>query len=596
MKFRTFLAAVTLWTLCAPHLYAAQEHNATVQNEQSLIPLRIKGIHALDVDEIDRAIGVEVPPKWEFWKDSERRIASALVPSIGDALRNYLDARGYYDATFQIRKAANGIVIRIRENRPVRVAKITIQSDFPIRRYITFKTGEAFDSERFVTIKKRIRSALLAEGYCSYDLDTKAYVDLDKRSVDLVYRLRKGGLCRFGNTTVVQKPDSIPPEVILSRMRYRPGDIFTTRRINESYAALNDLGVFGQTLIDTETKYFNVIRPKVSVRLREKLHRYTFAAGYDSEAGFRIKGTYDQYNFFGGGRSVELLAQYSSKDARLNARFFQPALFSIADCFMDFSMDVGVEKHSYDDYDERKLYWKANVHYADGTWSWDAGLGLERLVIDQTDTPSIEDLDFYPGVFTTAYGYARIVYDRRDDKHNPKEGYYLAGYGEFGYSIGGFRNDPYSIIGLEGHWIHTVGEWTFAAVGKAAVLDDRSKASLPASKYLYAGGVYSNRAYGDREIGITLSPTKDLGFGGRTRLNASFEAEYALNAQWYGAAFYDATLISPKAYSTDSAHWIQSVGIGVRYLTPIGPLTIDYGVNLHDRSIRRFSILLGQSF
>ena len=302
----------------------------------------------------------------------------------------------------------------------------------------------------------------MKEGYCSYDLDTKAYVDLERKKADLVYRLSKGELCRFGKTSIIEKPEGISDEVILSRMRYREGDPFTTERINESYSALNRLGIFGRTVIDTEKKFFNVIPPEISTRLKEKMHLFNVALGFDSRVGARVRATYDQYNFFGGGRKIGLEAQYSTDIKKLTANFLQPVLFSISDRYFDFYADGGYYEEAYDDYDEKKAYLDLKIGHEEGCWSYDLGMTAERIEI----TIDGERRDgIIPGNFNIIHPYLNIVYDTRDSHINPRKGYYLSAYLEPGYSRGEKDGSHYYKFLLEGHYIRSFGQMIFAGVG-----------------------------------------------------------------------------------------------------------------------------------
>jgi len=588
---------MALLALLSPHAASTAAPQTSSQKseasqEEKTVAVEVRGLQALDEDEVYEAIGVKLKSWFEFWGSDEKRLKVSLLDGLSDRLRGFLDSKGYYDATFTVERKGDTVLITIQEGRPVTVSEINISSDFPIRDLVTFSRGEPFETEKFVSIKSSIRKALLKEGFCSYDLETKAYVDLDRRSVSLLYRLAKGDPCFFGNTTVVKKPEDLSDDVILSRMRYRPGDRFSTERVRESYAALNQLGIFGQTLINTEIKYFNEVRPQVSAVYKQKMRRYTLMAGYDTRSGFRVRGAYDHFNFLGGGRKAGVVAQYSSEAVELSANFFQPAIWKLADYYyLDFYAKGGYTMHRYDTYDEDRFFLDAWLRHDDGRWLWDLGMALERISIEL----SAQDPAIIPGDFNLLYTYGRITYDARDSKTNPRKGWYLSGYGEYGVSQGELETNDYYLWTLEGRAIASMGKFTFAAVGKAGVLEDNGKAALPASKFFYAGGSFSNRAYGPLEIGRTLSPTRDDALGGRSWLNVTLEIQFPVWNDLYGGVFYDATMISDESYNFD-APWIQSVGVGVRYMTPVGPLKIDFGVNTHDASIWRASVMIGQSF
>ena len=569
---------------------ASQETNQTVtQESEQKYEITIDGLKHLDADDIYGIVGATTKSWFEFWKSDKHYIPASLLTSVSDTLRGYLDSKGYYDATFKIIKNGDKVIIKIDEGEPVKVSKVDIDSDYPIKDIVKFEKGDVFETSKFTDIKSAIKSKLLKDGYCSYDLNTKAYVDLDKKSVDLVYKLKKGDLCYFGNTTVVEKPEGIPEKVIISRLRYKEGDVFTTEKVNDTYTALSQLGVFGRTLIDTNKKFFNVVPPEIHTALKDKLHRYTIAAGYDSKVGMRAKATYHHYNFLGGARSLQLSAEYSNELKKVEANFLQPALFGWNNRYFDLFAKTGYFEEVYDNYNEKNTYFDMKLRHIEGDLTVDTGLALENIQIDKTGyDPSV-----IGGSFLMLYPYGEITWDKRDSKLDPKNGYYLSLYAEYGLPFDPEASNYLKYI-LEGRYIKTFGLLTLATVGKFGSIDD-SAGVLPASKYFYAGGAYSNRAYGDKDIGYTISPTEDGSIGGRTWLNFSGEADYQFMEKISGAMFYDATMIAEGTYDF-SAPWVESAGVGVRYATPMGPVKMDFAVNTHDTSINRISFMIGQSF
>ena len=198
------------------------------------------------------------------------------------------------------------------------------------------------------------------------------------------------------------------------------------------------------------------------------------------------------------------------------------------------------------------------------------------------------------GLFLLAYPYIDFVYDARDSKLNPKYGYYLAGYTELGLASDD-ESSVYIKTLLEARIIHTFSDLTLAAVGKVGIVDDETGRGLPESKYFFGGGSFSNRAYGYREMGIILSPTEDTIYGASSMLNLTLEADYPIWGNVYGAVFTDNTMLTDQAYNF-KGEIISSAGVGVRYMTPIGPFKLDVGFNVNDPSIYGISFQIGQSF
>ena len=131
-------------------------------------------------------------------------------------------------------------------------------------------------------------------------------------------------------------------------------------------------------------------------------------------------------------------------------------------------------------------------------------------------------------------------------------------------------------------------------MGKLGLIDGTDNV-IPESKYFFAGGPYSNRAYGYRELGVIISPTEDSINGASTWLNLSLEANFPVKGDIYGAVFTDNTMLTEKSYDF-SGEVISSVGLGVRYMTPIGPFKLDVGVNVNDPTIHGINFQIGQSF
>ena len=77
--------------------------------------------------------------------------------------------------------------------------------------------------------------------------------------------------------------------------------------------------------------------------------------------------------------------------------------------------------------------------------------------------------------------------------------------------------------------------------------------------------------------------------------NLSLEANYPLWGNIYGAVFTDSTILSIESFDF-GGDILNSAGIGLRYITPIGPLKVDWGMNVEDSSQNAIHFQVGQSF
>ena len=392
-------------------------------------------------------------------------------------------------------------------------------------------------------------SALLKDGYCSYDLDTKAYVDLDKHSVALKYILTKGGVCTFGKLTL-SGLKTIDNDVVISRVRALEGTRFSTQLVQDTSNNLYGLSAFDSVLINVDRKFYNVIPVDIAFEEISKPYHMEVGAGYDTYVGPRVHGQITKYNFLGDAQKLNLKASWSEKEQLLILSFFKPALFSLFERSIDIGARIGYSNLEFDGFQEAKIFSRVYVQHEDGRVKLKVGMAIEGIDIVALDNlREGEELEqaVNEGLFLLAYPYIDFVYDARDSKLNPKYGYYLAGYTEFGLASDD-ESSVYIKTQLEARIIHTFSDLTLAAVGKVGVIDDESGKGLPESKYFFGGGSYSNRAYGFREIGVIVSPTEDTIFGASTMANLSLEADYPIWGDLYGAVFTDNTMLTEDAY------------------------------------------------
>jgi outer membrane protein insertion porin family len=119
---------------------------------------------------------------------------------------------------------------------------------------------------------------------------------------------------------------------------------------------------------------------------------------------------------------------------------------------------------------------------------------------------------------------------------------------------------------------------------------------IPLNERYVLGGISSLR--GLRYVGIQNSGSSDV-LGGTSMLIFNFELVFPFikDAGMKGVLFFDAGNTWDGGYYLDDLR--QTVGVGIRWYSPIGPLRLEYGYvinrgkNLNDDAIGRWEFTIG---
>jgi outer membrane protein assembly factor BamA len=135
---------------------------------------------------------------------------------------------------------------------------------------------------------------------------------------------------------------------------------------------------------------------------------------------------------------------------------------------------------------------------------------------------------------------------------------------------------------LEGRHYHAVGD-LFVVANRLSLgsIEPAGEVDLnvPFHKRFFLGGASSNRGWGRFEV----SPLSGFGFpiGGLSMLDGSAEIRFPVWSDLGGVLFLDYSNVWMQAFSFDLDDLRYSVGPGLRYRTPIGPVRIDLGYQLN---------------
>ena len=139
--------------------------------------------------------------------------------------------------------------------------------------------------------------------------------------------------------------------------------------------------------------------------------------------------------------------------------------------------------------------------------------------------------------------------------------------------------------------------FTVAGRMRLGALFGSSLAELPINRRFFSGGGPSVRGYDFQAVGPLDAENRPI--GGRSVIEGAIEARAVVAGPFQAAAFLDAGSVSESSSPDFGGDFLMGAGAGMRYLSPIGPLRVDFALPLERRSSDRawqLYISLGQPF
>ncbi len=529
-----------------------------------------------------KVIGKPYPPFYTPWRD-DPTFDESEMDSYQTRLNEYFQSFGYYKADINVTAKEDAIDVTIHKNTPIKVTSIMIAPAKELRRGILFRKGDVFTTDKFKATKQGLERYLLEEGYPRYGFDAKAYVDVDKYEVKLDFHVDKNASVKLGETTISGRED-VDDVIIREQLVYKKGETYDVRKLEETYDKLYELGIYDYIVIEPKLEN-NASEVPVDITLKKGETKFIKGSiGYNTNEGARGSISWIDKNFFGNLKVFDIGIKatqigYEAYNIFYNPRIMIPYLGKIT-----FENNINYHKYRYDTFDESALV--NRITFGKRAFGLEHYFGLltEYSIIDaKVDSARNDDGNYFINSL-----FYRLLIDKRDSMTNATNGYYIALYLE--KSMKALRSDlDYFKALLEMRYIKSFGSrWTVGVKTRIGAINE----SVPIFKRFFTGGSFTNRGYEYRELG----PKDSAGvpFGGVSLVDVMSEVRYRVWDKLSLVGFYDSSMLSLEPHKFDDTFY-GSYGAGVRYITPIGPLRLDFGFP-QDKDGFAFHISIGQVF
>jgi translocation and assembly module TamA len=436
--------------------------------------------------------------------------------------------------------------------------------------------GAPLHHGEYEAIKNALSATAVENGFFSARFErSEIRVDLATYSADIDIAFEPGSRYRFGVIRVQPVP-GFADAFINSMVLLETGQPYSSAALLEQRVQLDETQYFSQISITPQLSSANNQSVPVLIELIPRLrHAWSTGIGFTTDTGPRVRAAYENRYINTRGHRLDSDAAVSSVRSRINLGYGIP-LDDPLTTSLNFA--TGYITENTDTYDsDRYQFETAYRHESASGWleTWAINHLRDDYVINQQEDSSMLTM--------LGYSLARTV---TDNIINPSRGWRL--FGEIRGATDAVISDT-SFVQLytSGKGIISLGPGRFITRFEAGTtwIDDTEE--LPVSIRYFAGGDQSIRGYQYQSLGPLNADGEVI--GGKHLFAGSVEYDFPVKNNWRAALFYD----GGNAFSSQKFDWKQSVGIGVRWLSPIGPIRADLAHALNDEGGFRLHITMG---
>lgn len=555
------------------------------------------------------------PIRYRHGRFSERLLQNDQNTILGLYHDNgFLDAKvePTVDAGAPGKERHQTVTLAVEEGPQYLISKLEItgineETETRIRDNMQSVEGQPYSEQNIQMDRETVLNIYFNQGFTEATFDYTARPGTAPHTVDVKVEIREGRQ-QFVRRILVRGIEKTDPKLVYSRISLRPGDPLSLGQMLESQKRLYDLGIFAR--VETAIQNPQGLESSKYVLFEvEEAKKWSFNVGVgaqvgrigggnlqslDSPAGAtgfspRVNLGLARNNLLGLGHTLSFQGRVSNIQQRVQTTYLAPHFRDQESLSLAIS---GLYDQSADVRTFASLRLEAAIQLTKRLSRANTLQGryaIRRVKVDP-ETLKIEPL-LIPllsqpvriGIVSTTF-----IQDRRDDPLNSTRGFYnsvdvglaspyLGSQSNFFRLIG--RNSSYYKIGREIVFARTL---TF---GIQERLTGGPLKDVPLPERFFAGGASSHRGFPENQAG-----PRDLetGFplGGKALMIFGHELRYPLIGDNLGAVlFHDMGNVYSRVGTLsfryqqrdlqDFNYMVQTVGLGFRYRTPIGPIRVD---------------------
>ncbi len=530
------------------------------------------------------------------------------------------------------------ITININEGEKFTVADIKLEGELlwredELKSLVQLKKGDVYSGEKLAESVKKISERMGTFGYAFANVNANPEINRTDKQVSFTVFIDPGKRVYVRRINVAGNTVT-RDEVVRREFRQFEGSWYDGDKIKRSRDRVDRLGYFNEVTIETPEVPGTSDQVDVNLAVVEKpTGSLSLGAGFSSSERLTMSASIHQANAFGSGKTLGLDLN-TSKFNRTVAVSTTDPYYTIDGISRSYELFHRTSRPPLVNAGEYKIETTgANMHFGVPFTELDTvffGAGVERTNVTTyrgfstaaggnatiADSPSLYQkyvADFGGATacrvnctesantlsFPLTVAWQR---DNRDSVLTPSSGQYQRA----NFEVAAFGDQRYyRAVYQYQHYLPVFQTLTLAFNGEVDYGGGMGGKPYPVFKNFYAGGIGSVRGFegsslGDRDKSA-INPLGDP-VGGSKRLIGNMELQVPFpgsgrdrSLRWF--TFLDAGNVFNQKIQFSELRY--SAGLGISWISPIGPLKLSYGKALNskpDDRIQSFQFQLGTGF
>lgn len=450
---------------------------------------------------------------------------------------------------------------------------------------VTMEKGDWYNADQVENTIQALTDAVGSKGYAFVDIKPILNRHRDTHVIDVTFDIQEGPRV-FVERIDIQGNVRTLDKVIRREFRLVEGDAFNTAKLRRSKQRIKDLDFFEKVDVTNVPSQTAPDRTVIKVDVQEKsTGEVSFGVGWSSSVGALLQVGATEHNLLGRGQTLSINGQLAQKLTSITTGFTEPY-------FLDRHLIAGVDLFSTDStatqstssYDAKTLGGDLRMGYYYNEYlrhDW-------RYTYSITDITNVDsDASIYvkdqAGTTTLSMVGHGLTWDHRDSRVDPTRGYIL----KFGNDVAGLggTQDFLRTSASAGQYFPVGDETVLALSTTGGIITSLNGEDIRINQRYYLGGD-TLRGFKDSGISPRDKSTGDA-LGGMWDVTASAEMTFPIGFPKemgvQGKLFTDMGTIGPTASGVDKSQVYESqtlrlsVGTGIVWRSPMGPINVDLG-------------------